>query len=90
MGLKVSPHLIGSTLYEDLRIVIEGYEYNLKYVLATNTIFYLSNNKLNGEIPQRIGNISSIRLLKLSRNQLEGKIVTYLSEIYTLEELDLS
>jgi hypothetical protein len=43
-----------------------------------------------GEIPASIGNLSTLRLLNLSRNQLEGKIPASLGQISTLEQLDLA
>lgn len=82
--------LSGNTLYEDLRIVMKGVEYALTYVLAANIIFDLSNNKLTGEIPSSIGNLTGLRLLNLSINHIEGKIPASLSKISTLEQLDLS
>ena len=76
-GFKMlgSFELGSNTLYEDVRIVIKGYEYVLTYVLATNTI----------EIPQSIGSLSGLRLLNLSKNQLEGKIPPSFSKISTLD-----
>jgi hypothetical protein len=73
-----------TNLYEDLMIVIKGREYTLTYVLVTNTIFDLSSNNLNGEIPTNMGALRSLRLLNLSWNQFEGKIPVSLSEISTL------
>jgi len=71
-------------------ITIKRVESNLKYVLATNTIFDLSSNNFTEEIPASIGSLSSLRLLNLSGNQLEGKMPASLSEISTLEQLDLA
>jgi len=85
-----SSELSGNILYEDLEIVIKGFEYTLTYVLATNTILDLSSNNLIGEIPPSIGNLSSLRLLNLSSNQLEGNIPASLGDISTLEQLDLA
>jgi len=85
-----SSELSGNILYEDLEIVIKGFEYTIIYVLATNTILDLSSNNLTGEIPQSIGNLTSLRLLNLSSNHLEGKIPASLGDISTLEQLDLA
>jgi hypothetical protein len=61
-----SSKLSANTLYEDVRIVVKGAEQDFKYMLASNTIFDLSNNNLLGEIPTSIGNLSMMRLLNLS------------------------
>ncbi|GLJ40005.1 hypothetical protein SUGI_0818580 [Cryptomeria japonica] len=84
------PQLSGNTLYEDIPIVLKGLEYKLEYVLAANTILDLSSNNPSGQIPESIGNLSSLRLLNLSGNQLEGDIPASLGRIWTLEQLDLS
>lgn len=63
-----SSQLSHNTFYEDLDIVIKGFEYTLKYVLATNTILDLSSNNIMGEIPQSIGNLCSMQLLNLSQS----------------------
>ena len=51
-GFKIlgSSQLSSNTLYEDLRNVMKGIEYDLTYVLATNTRFDLSSNNLTEEI----------------------------------------
>jgi Leucine-rich repeat (LRR) protein len=47
--------------------------------------FYLYNNNLNGEIPQEIGNMTTLLQLDLRNNQLEGEIpATHYSEISTI------
>ena len=79
-----------STLYYELRIDMKGSEYNLPYVLLTNTIFDLSSNNFMGEIPTSLGSLSSLRLLNLSGNLLDGGIPRSLSYIPTLEQLDLA
>ena len=71
-------------------INMKGSEYTLSYVLPTNMIFDLSNNKLTGEIPSSIGTLSSLQLLNLSGNQLQGPIPVSLGNISALEQLDLA
>ncbi|KAL4594763.1 hypothetical protein ACB092_12G042700, partial [Castanea dentata] len=50
----------------------------------------LSFNKLTGEIPTELGQLSSIHALNLSYNQLTSSIPKTFSELTQLESLDLS
>ncbi|KAK9138641.1 hypothetical protein Sjap_009235 [Stephania japonica] len=50
----------------------------------------LSCNKLSGNIPPAIGNLSLIHSLNLSHNQLTGRIPSALSNLKSVESLDLS
>ena len=50
----------------------------------------LSFNKLTGEIPSELGQLSSIHALNLSYNQLTGSIPKTFSELTQMESLDLS
>ena len=50
----------------------------------------LSLNKLIGEIPPKLGQLSSLRGLNLSHNQLTGPIPKSFSNMTQLESLDLS
>ncbi|KAK9910466.1 hypothetical protein M0R45_034426 [Rubus argutus] len=53
--------------------------------------FYLSENLLTGTIPQSIGQMSNLGIMNLSMNSLNGVILeTHFSNLYSLEELDLS
>ncbi|KAG6627273.1 hypothetical protein CIPAW_15G115200 [Carya illinoinensis] len=51
---------------------------------------YLSCNKLEGEIPPKLGDLSSIHALNLSYNNLIGSIPTQFSKLNQIESLDLS
>ena len=59
---------------------MNGVEYALTYVLEENIIFDLSNNKITQEIPSSKGNHTGLRLLNLSINHLEGKILASFSK----------
>ncbi|KAG6675412.1 hypothetical protein I3842_15G099800 [Carya illinoinensis] len=50
----------------------------------------LSCNKLEGEIPPELGDLSRIRTLNLSFNNLTGSIPTQFSKLNQIESLDLS
>ncbi|KAG2667160.1 hypothetical protein I3760_15G098300 [Carya illinoinensis] len=51
---------------------------------------YLSCNKLEGEIPPKLRDLSSIHALNLSYNNLIGSIPTQFSKLNQIESLDLS
>ncbi|KAG8485238.1 hypothetical protein CXB51_021270 [Gossypium anomalum] len=50
----------------------------------------LSCNRLTGEIPTEIGNLSEIQSLNLSQNNLTGHIPSMFSKLKQIESLDLS
>ncbi|KAL7197093.1 hypothetical protein ACSBR1_037002 [Camellia fascicularis] len=59
-------------------------------ILGIVNIIDFSSNKLWGEIPDEITNLSSLGALNLSRNQLTGKIPENIGRLQQLEALDLS
>ncbi|CAL5374399.1 unnamed protein product [Camellia sinensis] len=78
------------TYYYRLTIVIKGSTIEMEKVLTIFTAIDLSKNKFEGQIPQIIGKLNSIRGLNLSHNRLTGHIPTSLANLTTLEWLDLS
>ncbi|KAG5009928.1 hypothetical protein JHK87_018443 [Glycine soja] len=50
----------------------------------------LSHNKLKGNIPYELGNLTEIRTLNLSHNDLTGQIPATFSHLVLIESLDLS
>ncbi|XP_019168518.1 PREDICTED: LRR receptor-like serine/threonine-protein kinase GSO2 isoform X2 [Ipomoea nil] len=58
----------------------------LKYMSGID----LSGNKLTGEIPFELGNLTKIHALNLSYNNLSGMIPETLSKLENIESLDLS
>ncbi|KAM7481598.1 hypothetical protein LguiB_006181 [Lonicera macranthoides] len=71
-------------------LVMKGTERVLDKILTAFTAIDMSNNKFEGEIPNNIGNLKSIRELNLSHNKLVGHIPLSLGKLYVLESLDLS
>nr|GMC71670.1 LRR receptor-like serine/threonine-protein kinase FLS2 [Ipomoea batatas] len=64
-----------------------NYESNiLKYMSGID----LSANRLIGEIPNELGNLTEIRALNLSYNNLSGTIPETFSRLHNIESLDLS
>ncbi|XP_052478700.1 LOW QUALITY PROTEIN: receptor-like protein 15 [Gossypium raimondii] len=65
------------------------------YTYKGNILTYMSGidlscNRLTGEIPPEIGNLSEIRSLNLSHNNLSGHIPFMFSRLNKIESLDLS
>ena len=54
------------------------------------TALDLGDNQLNGEIPDELGNLSSLTYLDLFRNQLTGEIPSELGSLSNLEGLHIS
>ena len=54
------------------------------------TGLYLSENRLSGEIPPDLGNLTSLRVLYLSTNGLSGEIPPDLGNLTSLRALDLT
>ncbi|XP_074305027.1 receptor-like protein EIX2, partial [Silene latifolia] len=50
----------------------------------------ISNNKLEGEIPEGISSLVGLKFLNLSRNNLTGPIMSKIGQLTSLESLDLS
>ncbi|KAL7224306.1 hypothetical protein ACSBR1_025712 [Camellia fascicularis] len=77
--------------YHDcLIMVIKGSTIEMVKVLSIFTVIDLSKNNFEGQIPEIIGRLNSIRGLNLSHNSLTGHIPTSLANLTMLEWLDLS
>ncbi|KAM3345383.1 hypothetical protein P3S68_025092 [Capsicum galapagoense] len=73
-----------------LEIVTKGQTHWLESVYSYNTGFDLSSNVLTGKIPEKIGLLSGIPFLNISRNNLSKTIPKTIGEMISLESLDLS
>ncbi|XWS27571.1 hypothetical protein CRYUN_Cryun26dG0127500 [Craigia yunnanensis] len=65
------------------------------YMYSGNILKYMSGidlscNRLTGQIPQEIGNLSELHSLNLSNNNLTGFIPSTFSKLKQIESLDLS
>jgi len=58
--------------------------------LPNLTDLILTNNQIDGTIPESIGSFKNLRVLKLSNNKLSGSIPDSITSIKTLTVLDLS
>ncbi|XP_062076439.1 receptor-like protein EIX1 [Humulus lupulus] len=91
---------IGSTyvnrnleFYENINIVSitwKGKEHECEKNLGLLRIIDLSSNKLNGEIPIEVTDLSQLIQLNLSRNNLSGRIPKVIGSLTNLQVLDLS
>ncbi|CAL5376134.1 unnamed protein product [Camellia sinensis] len=84
---------VGSSFYyyhDFLTMVIKGSTIEMVKVLTIFIAIDLSKNNFEGEIPEIIGRLNSIRGLNLSHNNLTGHIPTSLANLTMLEWLDLS
>ncbi|KAG2690017.1 hypothetical protein I3760_09G167900, partial [Carya illinoinensis] len=68
----------------------KGREFVFKNSLGLVKMIDLSNNKLHGEIPEGITNLTELIALNLSRNNLSGLITQKIGLLKILQILDLS
>ncbi|GKV44946.1 hypothetical protein SLEP1_g52082 [Rubroshorea leprosula] len=80
---------VGSYQYS-LVVTWKGAERELQKILTVFSSIHLSNNKFEGEIPDVMGKLSSLKGLNLSHNNLIGHIPPSLRNLTNLEWLDLS
>ncbi|GKC65562.1 leucine-rich repeat-containing protein [Tanacetum coccineum] len=67
-----------------------GVDQDIPRLFGNLTIVDLSNNYFDGEIPNIIGNLSSLKVLNLSHNHLNSQIPYSLGNLSEIESLDLS
>ncbi|KAF5771089.1 putative leucine-rich repeat-containing, plant-type, leucine-rich repeat domain superfamily [Helianthus annuus] len=77
-------------MYYSVIVAWKGTERDFERILVEFTVVDLSNNKFEGEIPNIIGNLNSLKMLNLSHNSLTGRIPQALGKISEIESLDLS
>ena len=88
--LQFSSHY-GQLYYQDrITVTSKGLAIELVKILTIFTSIDISANKLQGPIPETIGELKSLYVLNLSHNALTGKIPLSLGKLSRLESLDLS
>ncbi|XP_074352308.1 receptor-like protein 33 [Apium graveolens] len=82
---------MGDSYYSDtVTMVIKGVTFDFVRILTTFTTIDLSRNNFEGQIPELIGNLESLRYLNLSHNHLSGRMPSLVGKLSVLESLDLS
>ncbi|KAF7027228.1 hypothetical protein CFC21_039290 [Triticum aestivum] len=77
--------------YQDsTEITYKGSYVTFVRILTTLKAIDLSNNRLEGTIPESVGRLVSLRVLNMSHNGFTGEIPTQLGGVTDLESLDLS
>nr|XP_043623672.1 receptor-like protein 9DC3 [Erigeron canadensis] len=71
-------------------VTIKGVEQVFTQLYVSYTIICISHNNFVGEIPDILGNLSSLVVLDLSHNSLTGQIPHTLGKLSEIESLDLS
>ncbi|XP_043699220.1 receptor-like protein 35 [Telopea speciosissima] len=95
MMLKNGPgsvaEYIGDAYYRDsVTIMNKGQEMELLRILTIYTALDLSDNNFQGNIPEVIGDLTSLLIRNLSQNDLTGQIPSSIGNMAQLESLDLS
>ncbi|KAM6579352.1 hypothetical protein CsatA_003126 [Cannabis sativa] len=82
---------IGDMYYQDsVVVVMKGFERELEKIISIFVTIDFSRNNFEGEIPESIGKLKSLKGLNFSQNRLHGCIPMSLINLSNLEGLDLS
>nr|GEZ50914.1 leucine-rich repeat-containing protein [Tanacetum cinerariifolium] len=76
--------------YYSFVVSVKGVDLDIPRLFVNLTIIDLSNNYFDKEIPNIIGNMSSLKVLNLSHNHLNNQIPYCLENLSEIESLDLS
>ncbi|XP_039137106.1 receptor-like protein EIX2 [Dioscorea cayenensis subsp. rotundata] len=90
MKTGISDRLSYGDYVNNIEINLKGREVQLESLSEILIFIDLSNNTLSGEIPEELGQLSSLQSLNLSRNQLSGQLSEKIGQLRWLEVLDLS
>ncbi|KAL6847843.1 hypothetical protein ACP4OV_021971 [Aristida adscensionis] len=90
-GQIIGHENISGAFYQDtVTISYKGFALTFERILTTLTAIDLSDNALEGNVPESIGRLVSLRVLNMSHNSFTGEIPRQLGGITALESLDLS
>ncbi|KAM6552654.1 hypothetical protein CsatB_013416 [Cannabis sativa] len=82
---------IGESYYQDSVIVVmKGFERVLERIISIFITIDFSRNNFEGEIPESIGKLKSLKGLNFSQIKLKGSIPMSLIDLSNLKRLDLS
>ncbi|GJT93608.1 leucine-rich repeat-containing protein [Tanacetum coccineum] len=81
--------LVGNDYYT-ITVAVKDVQLTFTKLFVDYTIVDLSNNRFEGEIPNTIGSLNSLKVLNLSHNNLNGEIPKAIGNISGTESLDLS
>ncbi|CAO2174709.1 unnamed protein product [Urochloa humidicola] len=82
--------LLGQTYQFTTAITYKGSDVTFSKILRTIVVIDVSDNALNGGIPQSIGDLILLSAVNMSHNALTGLIPSQLGMLHQLESLDLS
>ncbi|GMH14461.1 hypothetical protein Nepgr_016302 [Nepenthes gracilis] len=83
-------YLVESSYTDSIMLKVKGHYLKFVRILTITTTIDVSNNELEGEIPEVIGDLVSLRWLNLAHNNFIGRIPPSLASLSELESLDLS
>ncbi|XP_058744998.1 receptor-like protein 7 [Vicia villosa] len=89
LGFKDGP-VVFQEYYDSMILTMKGNNMEMKKILTIFVSIDLSRNKFEGEIPNDIGELHSLKGLNLSHNRLVGHIPQSMGNLTNLEWLDLS
>nr|AWA44929.1 hypothetical protein SS48H02_000005 [Saccharum spontaneum] len=80
----------GAPSIEAITVMLKGREITLVHILSAFMSIDLSNNNVEGIIPDEIGDLKLLKELNLSRNSFSSRIPHRIANMLQLESLDLS
>ncbi|XP_024985144.1 receptor-like protein 7 [Cynara cardunculus var. scolymus] len=89
-GTKPEYLSLGGGKFYSIVVAVKGVQLSFPQFFVDYTIVDLSNNIFEGEIPNIIGSLNSLKVLNLSHNHLNGRIPNALGNLLEIESLDLS
>ncbi|KAL8146616.1 receptor-like protein 7 [Apium graveolens] len=88
--LKVDYLSTSDNYLDTVTVTVKGLQIELVKILTIFNTIDISNNRLEGEIPDMFGQLKWLRLLNLSHNVFTNSIPASLGNLKQLEALDLS